>query len=364
MKLEGKNILVISNEPWGDVWYSKHNIAYELAKNNRVFFLNPPLKWKLSGIFSSGFSQGMISDSLSVLSYRNFLPVRGNLISRINNFVVSKRLKGFLKKLEANPFIFWSFDPSRFYKPMMTGTSLSLFYAVDDYCFTMYGEKVLFNEVDYFVVISEKFLQTYLPFNKPVIKVTHGIAESFFDATNQKSFYTDIKNYGFFAGVLDKAIDYSLLEKALIRLPETQFVVAGPLIDAAKDSLPYRIFVEKQYSNLHYLGVVPFNDLKFLIRDAAFCFSFMAEDFHGNKIASHKTLLYLSHGKPVFSFAFSDYAELQELMYMSEDGETLLNALSGFIKQGESSELLQKRIEYSRQFTYDKILKIIEENLG
>ena len=34
MKLENQTILVTSNEPWGDLWYSKQNYAYELSKKN------------------------------------------------------------------------------------------------------------------------------------------------------------------------------------------------------------------------------------------------------------------------------------------------------------------------------------------
>lgn len=41
MELKGKRIVTASNEGWGDVWFSKHNYAYELSKHNEVLFVDP-----------------------------------------------------------------------------------------------------------------------------------------------------------------------------------------------------------------------------------------------------------------------------------------------------------------------------------
>src|SRR5689334_19890320 len=40
--LHGRDILVISPQYWGGMWVSKHWIASELSRHNRVLFVEPP----------------------------------------------------------------------------------------------------------------------------------------------------------------------------------------------------------------------------------------------------------------------------------------------------------------------------------
>ena len=55
--IKGKNIIIVSNEPWGDIWYSKHHYAYELNKTNQVLFIDPPRKWSFWNLFMQGISK-------------------------------------------------------------------------------------------------------------------------------------------------------------------------------------------------------------------------------------------------------------------------------------------------------------------
>lgn len=92
MKLESQTILIVSNEPWGDVWYSKHNWAYELSKKNQVFFINPPTNWKLSNLWGLKINISSYTESLQILKYQNILPyTRFSILYKLNNFLVSKK---------------------------------------------------------------------------------------------------------------------------------------------------------------------------------------------------------------------------------------------------------------------------------
>ena len=45
-------IFLTSNEPWGDVWFSKQHYANELAKmGHQVYFLNAPTGWSPKNLF-------------------------------------------------------------------------------------------------------------------------------------------------------------------------------------------------------------------------------------------------------------------------------------------------------------------------
>src|SRR5690606_32482856 len=69
LKLTGKNILLISPEPWEHIFVSKHHYAVHLGRrNNKVFFLNPPGKSNLAtetahenvrSVHYTGFPRGL-----------------------------------------------------------------------------------------------------------------------------------------------------------------------------------------------------------------------------------------------------------------------------------------------------------------
>ena len=69
--IKNKNIFIVSNETWGETWYSKHNYAWELSQNNKVYFINPPVPFSFSNIFKKNIVETKIKDSLSILTYKN-----------------------------------------------------------------------------------------------------------------------------------------------------------------------------------------------------------------------------------------------------------------------------------------------------
>ena len=83
--LQNKTIVITSNEPWGDIWYTKHNYAAELSKKNKVYFVNPPNSWKIGIRQGYGIKEDIITDNLSVLSYNNYLPLINTLKGGTND---------------------------------------------------------------------------------------------------------------------------------------------------------------------------------------------------------------------------------------------------------------------------------------
>ena len=109
MVLTDKTILLVSPEPWGHIYVSKHHYAIHLAKRgNKVFFLNPP-----KGYFSVLDSE---YPNLRILDYAGFW--RGiryfpKFLRTINFRLVYKRLEKYAQK----KFDFvWSFDNSVFFE--------------------------------------------------------------------------------------------------------------------------------------------------------------------------------------------------------------------------------------------------------
>lgn len=361
--LRDQDIIVISNEPWGEIWFSKHNYAYEFSKNNKVVFINPTKKWKIKNLFSNKITTEKYSDNLTILNYRNYLPALTFLLFRLNNFFVSHLLGRFFNENNIRNFICWSFDPYRLYYPKSIGAKLSVFHSVDKYNFKHFGEKLLCRNVDFIFCVSPSFVNSNKAFCNHVYVIPHGISSEEFLIDEKEIQDSDLAltNYGLYVGNIDERLDYKLLDEVLSNFPHVNFVFVGKLSFLPENKLASKIFINKAFSNLYIVGPKHFKKLKFYIANSSFCLALMSHSHPGNKIAHHKILQYLALGKPIFSCKFSDYETIKDLLYMNDNDTELIASLASFLKNGEDTRLKNKRIEYSRKFLFEENIEKAEK---
>ena len=346
-------MIIVSNEGWGDVWYSKHNYAYELSKLNNVLFIDPPDRWKVNNITGSRVKIHAISNSLRVLRYTNVIPALNDYTYRLNNTIVSKAILRTLQRERWPVHLFISFDPSRLFDPGALNSGTSLFISVDDYDLTMRGERLLYRNVDRIATISERLNGVFAPFNKPILTISHGISSEEFVAP---SLEFGSKDFGLYVGTIDRRVELGTIKRMVQQHPEIPFVFIGRF---ALHGVPEaeELFLRPTFKNLHYIGVKPFKELKSFIAAARFCLAPMDLNHHGNDISHHKVFQYLAFGKPVFSTEFREYAPIAHLMYMRNDRNALLSELSFFLMNTEPNELAQERIAFARAHTYGSIFE-------
>jgi hypothetical protein len=361
--LKGKNILIVSNEPWGDVWYSKQNYAYELSKNNRVFFINPTDKWSFKNLFTFNVNEGFYSDSLSYVNYTNFLPAKGKLLDIINNYITSKRLKNWLqnsKKIEN--YIFWSFDPIRLYNHKLIGAKIGIFHCVDLYNMNFFGEKIILRNSNILLSSSSMFNDLYSKFPVPKYVIKHCISMDQFTIDEKekekveielKSLDVDLYNFGLFVGNIDQRTNLYLINLLAETFPHKKFVLIGNFNKNRELDLN---------KNILLMGPRNYKKLKYYVHFSEFCFSFLIQQ-ENNTINSHKILLYLAQGKPVFSSFYKDYENTSGLLYMGKSDSEIKNLLLSFFDKGEEQSNREKRIQYAKNYTFEKTLLKIEEIL-
>ncbi len=348
MKLINKTILIISNEPWGDIWYSKHNWAFELSKNNKVFFVNPPKKWKFSNLFTSNVSINNYTDNLYILNYNNRLPyTRFNILFKINEFLVFKSLKKIFKN--EKDIVFWTFDPYRLINPKKMNLLTSIYFIADKY--QIQREKQLINNVENILSVSKELTKDIK--NKPILNLSHGISES--------EFITEKKindNFILYIGGIDYRLDYETIEHLLKSFPKEKFLFIGKISEIDDNSFK-RIFIEKKYSNLEYKKAIHFKELKNYIYSAKICLAPMKKGVQGNSINHHKLLQYLSFGKPVLSAKFNDYKNNDLLIEYINSNEAV-DKLKLLLDKEENNDVKQKRINFAKQFLYSNLINKIE----
>ncbi|TND09358.1 MAG: group 1 glycosyl transferase [Bacteroidetes bacterium] len=365
MKLTGKNIIITSNEPWGDTWYSKQNYAWELAKRgNRVFFIDPPESFHINGITDGSVSAKKITDQLTVLKYFNALPVRSAALYRENDRIVSGRIRKYLAGEGISDYILWSFDPYRLSDAQKLGASFSVFHSVDQYNFIPKGERQLVTEAGLVIAVAEPIAAQYRSLNPHLIVVEHAISGEEFSDEIPEPVKNEMPagNCGIYVGNIDARLDFQLVEKTVVAFPETHFVFIGNVLSLPDDAAQ-RLFGEKKYRNLHVFGSRPFKQLRQYISATGFCLAPMNRDHPGNTIAHHKILQYLALGKAVFSCRFSAYEKEHGLLYMHDDHAAFLESLGSFLASGEDPSAGSRRINYAKGFTFDVQLNKTEEAL-
>ena len=356
MLLKGKNIIIISNEAWGDVWYSKHNYAYELSKTNNVIFINPPGRPASPFQFSSAPKITKLSATLSKLDYSIMLPSANKQLYLANNWLVSRSLHKALAKAGFKVDLYISFDPTRLTQPSHFHPTKSLFICVDRYVFSFYGETEFIHNVDGIVTISELLTANYTRFRKPLLTIGHSISSEEFVASPKPELP---KGYGLYIGSIDARLDHRAINSLLQRFPQTPFVFVGPVVWEQVPAFS-ALHTPEQYPNLHLVGKVPFKELKSYISGASFCLAPMDIHLPGNEISHHKIFQYLALGKPTFCNVFKEYEQINDLLYMTDDIDQLLRSLSEYMEHGEDPGLIEQRIQFARSVTYESTFKRIE----
>ncbi|MFN3876464.1 MAG: hypothetical protein ACK4L7_11195, partial [Flavobacteriales bacterium] len=60
-------IVIFSLEPWGDMWYSKHHYAAQLAQDHDVFFVSLPDRWRWTDLFSRRAKVSRVPEGVQVV---------------------------------------------------------------------------------------------------------------------------------------------------------------------------------------------------------------------------------------------------------------------------------------------------------
>lgn len=355
MKLENQNILILSNEPWGDIWYSKHNYANELAKKNKVFFLNPPRAFSVTRMFNTKIEEKTIHPNLIVIEYTNALPVSLLNFWKLNDLLILKRLKKYFYKKHIKDILFWTFDPIRLAFPEILNPKQIIVHAVDAYIFSYPSESILAKKADQIFCVSDKLVSQYRKYNANVTVLPHAIPDDEFIAANS------VKNKtltGVFIGKMDTRIDLAFNLAIFKCFPAIQFKIVGLVSDEFLNA-----FKQEGLKNVVLVPPIKSSEIKKHVSEADFCFIFK-KIYDGNNISSHKLLQYLAQGKPIFGTDFSDMsAELKTALYLSNNVDEVKQMLSGYLETGESESKREIRINYAKQHTFSKTINAIESVL-
>ncbi len=157
---------------------------------------------------------------------------------------------------------------------------------------------------------------------------------------------------GFF-GVIDERFDRELLDQVAAQRPDWQFVIIGPIVKIAPETLP-------QHPNIHYLGAKKYDELPAYLAGWDIALLLFARNDATRFISPTKTPEYLAAGKPVISTSIRDvvrpYGE-QKLVEIADTPDEFIYAAEKILATSNQSEWLARVDAFLGNVSWDKTWK-------
>ncbi|MDQ6610362.1 MAG: hypothetical protein M3Y85_11135 [Bacteroidota bacterium] len=379
-----KTYLLISPQPWGKMFLSKHNYAIELAdQGHKVYFVNPPV-YKKDIAISIQVRQEMAN--LYLVEYTLSVPLHilRFKIRFLYDFIIKKFLVSKLNALAEFDEI-WCFEPNIFSNFKMFKAKKKLLFLVDQHDNTTL--KKLSNEADGIATISSMILDYFSFSNKPKLLLNHGLNRTFTRLAEERLqsglFYkkgASVK-VAYVGNLLQgNRMDYKTIQLIIEQNNDITFHIYGPyeekgntLGSTTNQDLQAFINFLKNNQQVYLHGILSQEDLANQIQDMdAFltCYNYLTDDNRSSNC--HKIIEYLSTGKVAISNRILTYEKTTGLLempleYTNENLPSLFKKVIAGLDQFNTPEKQKIRIDFALANTYINHTKTINhflENLS
>lgn len=361
-----KIILIISPEPWGVNFVSKHHYASLLSNNNDVYFFNPPSeKYKLT----------TISSRLIVVDYP--MTKGMNRLSKLIRFFAQQFLANkLMKKLSIPmPDIVWSFNPYVFQNlSVFNSKAIKIYHPVDVHYTDLEFDCV--KSADVVFSTAHLILDKFKAINKPKYFINHGLADHFINPLIETDEFDFIDSYkavkvGYVGNLRYQHLDYSTLFKTIESHQDCHFYFVGPYEDSNLNNVSSEFDTEierlKNYTNVFLLGAKPSPKIPvFLSKMDMLWMCYKGAEKPAEMANPHKILEYLSTGKPILTHYIAEYNDLKDLVYLSDTNEKIsakFKEVVNNLKKFNADEIIEKRKSFAYSNAYVTQLKKISEKI-
>lgn len=357
MRLVGKNILLISPEPWNHVFVSKHHYAVYLGKrDNKVFYLNPPgsrlevVKTSFVNVFNvhyKGFPKGL-----------RFYP---ELFQRKIMLAVFKDLEALCS---ANFEVVWSFDNSVFFDFSFLPSSVLTISHIVDYNQNFRVKKSA-STAGVCICTTEVIKRKLSLYNGNVFKINHG-----FNGTTGGSKIDSPGNRvrAVYSGNLAiRSIDWCILSEVVTMHPHVDFIFVGPNADVLNAARAFRTAKRKllERPNARFVGAVRAADLQDFYRSADILLVAYQEKYQADQVANpHKLMEYLGSGKVVLATKTLEFMDFYPLIIMADRNQEWVDLFRSVVNNlhfYNASDLQAKRRAVAFDNEYESQILRIEK---
>ncbi|MGD8415297.1 MAG: glycosyltransferase [Candidatus Latescibacterota bacterium] len=352
--LQNENIIYVANAWPGDNKTSAHHVAEELARHNRLLYVEASgqrapraskrdYKKILAKLKKAWSPPKPIQDNIYLFSPL-ILPLhRYPAVRKLNGLLLKIFMKRALRRLSFDDPLLWIFMPH--YSALLGSVPARgiVYYVVDEYSSQPNVDAQAIKDMeadvlasaDVVFAVSDKLVENKRKSNPNVYLSTHGVdVEKFSRARDPNGHLPpDIASIrrpiaGFF-GLIEDWIDLDLLKYMAGKLPDVSFVMVGSVVQdvGGLDGL----------KNVHFLGHKPYDVLPDYLR--AFDVGLLPYKLNEQVINSNPKKLreYLAGGKPVVSARVKEVERYGDLVYIADDAQGFVDAVKRALEEDNAA---------------------------
>jgi glycosyltransferase involved in cell wall biosynthesis len=385
--IKGRDFIIFGLQPW-DITIGSNckNIAAEIAKHNRVLYVNRPLdrlskyknrhnqqiKNRLESIKHGINSLAKISGNLWVLNPRlvlesiNFLPPGRiyRFLNKRNNKKLAHEILGACRELNFKEPILLIDDDffnglylKDFIKPSMFIYYIRDFLLSQKY-FKRHGftaEPLIIKKADA-VAANSKYLADYAAqYNAHSADIGQGCEVDEFVAV-PAAMPSDISNIsypviGYCGSLTSTRLDIDLIHFIAAEQPGWNVVLVGPEDDAFKNSSLHEL------KNVYFLGAKQPTELPWYVHAFDVCFNpqLLNQMTIGNY--PRKVDEYLAAGKPVVATKTTAMEMFGQLVYLCNNKEEYIEKIQLALNEAKIKEKMEDRILLAQSHTWEASVK-------
>jgi glycosyltransferase involved in cell wall biosynthesis len=400
MLLNNQVIIFLGNTRFdGDIKSTSFFIAQNLAKDNKVFFLDYPFTLKdyfktkfntknlrLRKRQFSPFSDGIIETDLNSLKIVitppvlpiNFIPegLLFRTLLAINQKIIARRIKKILAKESISEFIY--INAFNFHYPDIAREirpKLSVYQCVDpmivpyDMKHGITSENKLVRESDLVICTSKALFSKKRKQNDNTYFVPNGTDLNLRSLDKNISYPLHQKLTGIpspiigYLGTVERRINYELVQEVITSNPDKSFVFAGPISENFVPELLYKM------PNVFFIGPIAHAEVEQVISNFDVAIIPFKKDEVSNTIFPIKLFEYLSAGKAVIATDFNDDLKeyTEDSVYYCGDAASFSVAIDEAL-ENDSEQRRQVRKTLARKNTWEiraeQISAILNSHLG
>lgn len=385
MIIKNRDFIIVGQQPWDNpIGSNCINIAEEIAKNNRVIYVNPPVDritlmrkradeqyiLERRNKTLGGERKKLISEIPNLWSFTpvnkiesiNMLPdgFLYDSLNKRNNRIYANEVKDAIKELDFKDYILFNDgDMFRsFYFKEYLNPQVSIYYTRDYFLAVDYWKKhglrlepELMKKSDLVTSNSLYLNQLAQAYNPNSHYIGQGCDFTLFDPNKVDSIPDDLSNIpspriGYVGALLKLRLDIDLLVNIAKQQPDWQIVLVGPEDEHFEQSELH------QLSNVHFLGSRPMETLASYI--SGFDVAINPQEFNEVTIGNYPRKIdeYLAMGVPTVATLTETMKAFDGQVYL---GETLEDYIALIQKAlDENNETLQNnRREFALEHSWE-----------
>ncbi len=363
--MENKTILIISTEPWGKNFVSKHHYAHYLSQKNTVYFLNPPHASNKTPFKAVQLTIEHVTPSLTAASYTNILPRLNHFPLSVQRRIYKKQAKQIQKALGIAEFdLIWSFDPYRFFDQTVWKAKKCIYHVVDFHLNSKH-ESIIHETSTTQIVVSFLMKDNFQGDKANMHRIGHGFA-----APKPTDFKPVIpgsnKTKAVYVGNINGLREPERFCRLADQNPAVDFILIGPYKPSnLSTGIVSKNYETLQRDNIYLIGSIPAENIHPYLIQCDISLLIMKGPGKDPKTNSHKLMGYFFAGQVVLSDYLLDYKnESEQLIHSAKsakDFETKFSLIIKDLATLNSEENRKFRIDYAQKNSYIKKIEAITE---